>query len=256
MVLNIRSLIKRVIPPPLAACYRGLRQRTMGRCTAAAERPADVRGDSATPPWRDAVGGMWDEIGRLQLDFLVAQGLQPHHRLLDIGCGSLRAGVHFVRYLDDGRYYGIDAQQWLLDAGAGVELPRAGLARRQVHLLCRDDFEFAAFGTSFEFAIAQSVFTHLPWNSILRCLCNIRRVLCPAGRFFATFFEDADGSHQATPLVHAPAGVVTYPDKDPYHYPFDVFGELARRAGLGVRYRGPWSHPRGQNMMVFSLPPR
>ena len=37
---------------------------------------------------RDMVGGMWDEIGRLQFEFLRARGLKPNHRLLDIGCGS------------------------------------------------------------------------------------------------------------------------------------------------------------------------
>ncbi len=41
---------------------------------------------------RDMVGGMWEEIGRLQFEFLRARGLKPSHRLLDIGCGSLRGG--------------------------------------------------------------------------------------------------------------------------------------------------------------------
>lgn len=207
---------------------------------------------SSAMPWRDAIGGLWDQIGRLQLEFMIAQGLEPHHVLLDIGCGSLRGGVHFVRYLDDGHYYGIDAEQWLLDAAVRVELSRAGLTDRHIHLLCRDDFDFSAFGTSFDFAIAQSVFTHLPWNSILRCLRNVRDVLRPTGRFYATFFEDPDGSHQVTSIRQTPGGIVTYPDKDPYHYPFDVFAELARRTGLAVRYLGAWDHPRNQRMMVFT----
>jgi hypothetical protein len=42
---------------------------------------------------RAVVGGMWDELGALQLDFLRARGLRPDSRLLDIGCGSLRLGV-------------------------------------------------------------------------------------------------------------------------------------------------------------------
>ncbi len=33
-----------------------------------------------------AIGGRWEEIGRLQFDFLVAEGLMPAHTLLDIGC--------------------------------------------------------------------------------------------------------------------------------------------------------------------------
>ena len=57
---------------------------------------------------REFVGGLWEEIGELQFQFMVAQGLRPEHRLVDIGCGALRGGLHFVRYLDRGHYYGLD----------------------------------------------------------------------------------------------------------------------------------------------------
>ncbi len=46
-----------------------------------------------------AVGGMWDKVGVLQFDFLMKQGLQSHYALLDVGCGSLRGGIHFIKYL-------------------------------------------------------------------------------------------------------------------------------------------------------------
>lgn len=207
-------------------------------------------------PWRDAVGGMWDEIGSLQLEFIISRGLLPHHFLLDVGCGSLRGGIHFISYLEDGHYFGIEAQQWLLDAATQFELPQAGLAERQINLLCRDDFLVSKFGVEFDFAIAQSLFTHLPWNSILRCLQNVHGVLRPGGQFYATFFEDQDGRHQISRLRHLPTGVETFPDKDPYHYPFDVFIELGRRVGLVTQYIGDWNHPHGQMMMVFSLPPQ
>ena len=41
---------------------------------------------------RDVVGGLWEEIGCLQLSVLKRIGLQKSHTLLDIGCGSLRGG--------------------------------------------------------------------------------------------------------------------------------------------------------------------
>jgi len=205
-------------------------------------------------PWREYVGGLWDEIGELQFNFLVENGLQPFHRLLDIGCGSLRGGIHFVRYLEDGNYYGIDKEQWLLDAARDVELPRYGLADRKVHLLNRSDFNFSEFGVTFDYALAQSVFTHLTWNSILRCLVNVEAVLRRGGKLFATFFEDERGEHRTTPLSHARGGITSYPDQDPYHYEFDVFAELGRRVGLDVHYIGEWNHPRDQRMMMFIKP--
>lgn len=202
-------------------------------------------------PWRGSVGGMWDTIGRLQFEYLVSQGLRPEHRLLDVGCGCLRGGVHFIAYLADGHYYGIDRNAYLLESGREHELPLAGLSDRHVTLLCRDDFDFSQFGVSFDFALAQSVFTHLAWNSILRCLVEMQAVLAPEGRFFATFFEDPGGLHRISSLTHSPGGVTTYPDRDPYHYEFSTFEDLARRARLRVEHIGDWNHPRAQRMMVF-----
>src|SRR5712691_3540887 len=79
---------------------------------------------------RACVGGLWDEIGQLQIDFLVSRGLLPHHRLLDVGCGSLRGGVKLIKYLDAGHYAGIDLHESLLDAGYEIELAKEGLTHK------------------------------------------------------------------------------------------------------------------------------
>jgi hypothetical protein len=59
--------------------------------------------------------------------FLKNAELKPHHSLLDVGCGCLRDGIHFIGYLKRGNYVGIDINQSLLDAGYEIELARAGL---------------------------------------------------------------------------------------------------------------------------------
>ena len=249
MLAMLRKVARAVTPPVIYDGVRLLRRARGGR---AGSRTSDETGGlSELPMHRETVGGMWDEIGRLQFDFLVDQGLKPEHRLLDVGCGSFRGGVHFIPYLDEGHYYGLDASAEILRAGCDMELPRHGLESRKIHLVCNDQFDFRLLGEGFEFAIAQSVFTHLPWNSILRCLVNIRAVLAPDGKFFATFFLDHDGRHRTSPLLHTRGGVTTLPDRDPYHYEFDVFQDLARRAALNLRYFGDWNHPRDQKMLMF-----
>ncbi|KAF0817854.1 hypothetical protein KIS4809_3372 [Bacillus sp. ZZV12-4809] len=50
---------------------------------------------------------MWKEIGELQLKFMKEQGLQPNE-MLKIGCGSLRGGIFFIKYLNKGKYTGLD----------------------------------------------------------------------------------------------------------------------------------------------------
>lgn len=196
---------------------------------------------------RRMVGGMWDEIGKLQFDFMVDRGLRPHHTLLDMGCGPLRGGLHFIDYLDTGNYYGIDINRSLI-AAAEIELRHAGLADKHPKLAVSDDFGAGQFGVHFDFGIAQSLFTHLPRDHIERCLRRIAPVV--AGTFFATYFEAPENNHKAD-LEHTPGGVTTHYDSDPFHLSFPELAETAGRAGMSARRIGPWNHPRAQHMATF-----
>jgi SAM-dependent methyltransferase len=208
------------------------------------------------PDWhRGAVGGLWEEIGRLQYDFLVRQGLRPEHYLLDVGCGSLRGGVHFIAYLEPGHYYGVDKNKELLDAGRLIELPRYGLVKRAPILVDLEDFDFAALGREFDYALAHSLFTHLPLNSIIRCVMNLERVLVPGGRFYTTFFENPKGKSHLGPILHPRVDgpdLATYFDRDPYHYDVDTFQWVSSSSSLHMDYIGEWGHPRSQRMLVFT----
>ncbi len=202
---------------------------------------------------REAVGGLWEELGRLQFDFLVQQGLKPQHYFLDVGCGSLRGGIHFVRYLDTGHYFGIDIDDKLLQAGR-QELKTSNLLHKKPTLMQTDRFDFQALHQTFDYALAQSVFTHLPLNSIVRCLASIAKVLKTGGRFCATFFENPGGKLNLEPLAHPRTDgpdIVSFFDKDPYHYDFPTMEWSCKGTGLRAEYLGDWSHPRNQKMMVF-----
>lgn len=203
---------------------------------------------------RDMVGGMWEEIGRLQFEFLRAHGLKPNHRLLDVGCGSLRGGIHAIEYLEDRNYYGLDINPSLIEAGRH-EIKLAGLSHKNPNLALSDRFELGLFGKKFDYLLALSVFTHLFANHIIRCLAGAREVLAPRGRFFATFFLAPHSVHLA-PIVHQPGGVTTEYDRDPFHYSLDEIRVMATLANLSVEVIGYWNHPRGQQMLLFSaLPP-
>ncbi|MDD5475921.1 MAG: class I SAM-dependent methyltransferase, partial [Syntrophales bacterium] len=107
---------------------------------------------------RQWVGGDWERKGKIQIDFLRQRGLMPHHRLLDVGCGVLRGGLHFMEYLDSGNYYGIEARKGHIEAGRW-EIEQARLGHKNPHLLVNDAFEVERFGTTFDYAIAVSLFT-------------------------------------------------------------------------------------------------
>ncbi len=219
-------------------------------------RPENEYGRQLTPgqiaaaEHREFVGGLWDQIGALQFSFLKQAGLLPHHRLADIGCGSLRGGVHFVPYLQRGHYHGIDINASLIEAGQR-ELQARGCADKDARLRVTDQFELAAFGVQFDYALAVSVFTHLYANHIGLCLKKVRPVLAPGGSFFATFFAAPAPLH-LDEIRHDPGGIVTHFDRDPFHYSFEEMTALARFAGLSVRLIGDWGHPRRQQMLCFS----
>ena len=60
---------------------------------------AVMRSDTARNP-EAAVGSKsherWLALGQMQFDYLVKHGLRPEMRMLEIGCGNLRAGRLFI----------------------------------------------------------------------------------------------------------------------------------------------------------------
>lgn len=200
---------------------------------------------------RAFVGGMWEEIGRLQFEKLREEGLRPEHRLLDVGCGALRGGLHFARYLLPGNYHGIDINPSLLDAGRR-ELAAAGLQDRDVRLHLTDSFDATPFGVAFDYAISVSLLTHLNANLILQCFCSVRRVMHAGSRFFFTFFEAPTVAHIA-PVEQVP-GAFTHYTRDCFHYARVEVEAFAGLAGLHLIYHGAWNHPRGQKLVELRLP--
>lgn len=204
---------------------------------------------------RAAIGGLWDDMGRRQLEFLIGAGLRPQHRLLDVGCGSLRLGAAAIPYLDPERYFGTDLSQALMDAGWSRELDDAGRLRApRSHLHQTEDFDFDFLPEPVDVAIAQSVFTHLPLNHLRRCLARLAPRMREGGTFFVTYFELPSETDRFSPLTHTgPSGetVVTHDHKDPFHYSVEDLAWAARGTPWRLRRIGDWGHPRGQFMAAF-----
>lgn len=192
---------------------------------------------------RNYVGGLWEEIGKLQFDFLLANGLKPTDVFLDIACGSLRAGVHLIPYLNKGNYLGIDKEKKLIELGISKELNSELLSKKTPEFIISNEFEFKKFHKIPNFAIAQSLFTHLPPKLINDCFRKLRDQFHKDGVFFATYFI-SEKKHKNSNKPHD-HGIFKYTVQEVIQ-----FGELN---GWNVEYIGNWNHPRNQQIVKYTL---
>jgi ubiquinone/menaquinone biosynthesis C-methylase UbiE len=127
-------------------------------------------------------------------------GLQPHHRVLDVGCGIGRVAVPLTGYLGkEGSYEGFDIVR------PGIRWCRRRIGSRYPNFRFRHidlrndlynlstgkrakDFMFPYEDSDFDMVILTSVFTHMLLEDTDHYLSEIYRVLKPGGVCFATFF--------------------------------------------------------------------
>ena len=208
--------------------------------------------DSApAPAWKTFVGPLkhWETIGRLQLEFLKSHGLKPNHKLLDIGCGCLRAGVHFIEYLRPGHYVGFDADPVLVEKGRTEILGDQVEQDKRPTLIHTGEMSLSEeWNGVFDYAIAQSVLTHIPEVDARRMATLAERVLNPGGQLFATFNPSQDGDVMLSGK---------HPRKRRYYrstrYPFKLLQKIGESAGLETSFVGTWGHPsnvRGNQLMI------
>jgi hypothetical protein len=192
---------------------------------------------------RAYVGTLWDTMGSLQFRFMIEQGLKPSDVFLDVACGSLRGGVRFIPYLETGNYLGIDIKRELIEVGIEKELGEALYELKKPEFVVSDVFEFDRFSKQPDFALAQSLFTHLLERDILLCMKNLRAKAKSNTKFFATFFE-CDQPARNNPSHSHPYLNFAYTRQQ-----MASFGEIS---GWAPHYIGNWNHPRGQKMFEYS----
>jgi SAM-dependent methyltransferase len=124
------------------------------------------------------------------LDTAASRGLQPHHRVLDLGCGVGRFAVALAGYLDErGSYVGIDIHKRsirLCRTYVGQKLDNFKFKR--VRPRDAAEFRFPFNAASFDFVFSNSLFTHLLPEVAEHYLLEIGRILRPGGRTLNTLF--------------------------------------------------------------------
>jgi hypothetical protein len=181
----------------------------------------------------------YDIVGAMQFNLLTLLGLRDHHTLLDVGCGSLRAGRLFIPYLLPEKYYGIEPEPWLVEEGIRQELGSEIIRIKKPLFSHGSDLKLSTFGIHFDFILAQSIFSHACPSQIHTCLREAAACLAPHGLFAATYFlgfEDSAVTSWTYP------GCVTYTEA--------TMKKWAAECGLAY-LRLAWPHPSGQTWMLL-----
>lgn len=183
-----------------------------------------------------AIGGKWEIVGPLQFEFLTKNGLKPENTLLDFGCGTLRAGRFFIKYLNPTHYTGLDISDEIILAAKSL-VKQEGLENKSPNLILNVDLDLAfndiPAGKKFDFILAQSVFTHLFPEHIEEFFQNLHKVMHKNTVFFFTFEPSEDFERRK--------------NKD-FAQPVSFFENLCEKVGLTFERMEGYDHPSKQRM--------
>jgi len=192
--------------------------------------------------YRSYVGPLenYDVASAMQFNLLTFLGLRDDHYLLDVGCGSLRAGRLFIPYLRPGRYFGVEPEQWLIEEGIKNEIGQDLVRIKQPRFSNDPDFTLTVFRQQFDFILAQSVFSHTSQTQMRRCLSEAKKAMRPSAIFAATYFK-GDANFTGEEWV--------YPGRSTFRP--DFMDCVAAEQGLVCKHLD-WPHPHGQSWVVFA----
>jgi SAM-dependent methyltransferase len=123
----------------------------------------------------------WADYRDFWRDHLTKNGLSRAQSLLDVGCGTLRAGAPLIAYLDPGNYCGVDIREEII-VEAKAEVTALGLGAKHPELVHNPDIRTLELGRRFDVVLAASLLFNLEDPILFDVLAAAARHLQPSGR--------------------------------------------------------------------------
>lgn len=120
-----------------------------------------------------------------QIAFLKSRGLVEQHRVLDIGCGTLRGGIPIIRYLETGSYCGLDVRERVLEEGR-QEIEENGLGHKKPLLMTIEQAKAGIEGRGFDWIWVFNVMIHMHDPILRETMSLIAQNLAPDGTCYAS----------------------------------------------------------------------
>ena len=167
-----------------------------------------------------------------EIDLILADGLSPDARILDIGAGVLRLAREFAPRLAPLHYFAVEQNERLIEWGWNNVIKEFGLEGRvPASNIVRDaslTFQWAT--EPFDMAIASFVFDRLPLTALEHCLANLGPAMKPGGCLYLTYCPLPEGA-DFDDLVMYTDGDCTWADRAPFHYRLADLVAVAQRHG-------------------------
>ena len=129
----------------------------------------------------------FDRGGREQFIYLLNAGLHPDAKVMDLGCGILRAGYWLIHFLNPGGYCGIESHAGRLQTGLDHVLDAETLQAKRPRFDTNPRFDTSVFGERFDYFLAYSIWTHAAKPQIRIMLDAFRRDAKDDGAFLTTY---------------------------------------------------------------------
>lgn len=130
--------------------------------------------------------GEFGQSGQSMFQRLVNLGLREDHVLVDYGCGTLRVGVHAIKYLGQGAYWGLDIAEFLLEEGrALIGKDLIGQKRPNLRVISPESVEEAAVARA-DFLLSSAVIIHVHPDELAEYVSNVMRIIGHNGQAILT----------------------------------------------------------------------